>query len=200
MTCHDYESALVDLSRGVAGDPETDAATRAHLEQCAACAARLRREETLTAGLRALATSTEAPAAADMEERLLERFDAGRAISARRAVRMQQWFAAAAALVMIAGLAATWRTARSRPDAATTRTLATEDEETGFVPWPGAAALPAFESGQLVRTELPASVLPLLGIARADAPAGGPVIADVLYGQDGLARAVRLVKQQSMQP
>jgi hypothetical protein len=63
-----------------------------------------------------------------------------------------------------------------------------------FVPWPGAASLPAFESGQLVRTELPASVLPLLGIPEADAPPGGRVLADVLYAQDGLARAVRIVQ------
>jgi len=61
------------------------------------------------------------------------------------------------------------------------------------VPWPGAAALPAFESGQLVRTELPASVLPLLGLEAPDTPPDARVAADVIYGQDGLARAVRLV-------
>ena len=69
-----------------------------------------------------------------------------------------------------------------------------------FVAWPGAAALPRFESGQLVRTELPASVLPLLGISPADIPASGRVTADVLYGQDGLERAVRLVNVRATNP
>lgn len=70
--------------------------------------------------------------------------------------------------------------------------------ETGgaFVPWPGAAALPGFDSGHLVRTQLPASVLPLLGIAMADLTGQDRVEADVVVGQDGFARAVRLVRQK----
>ena len=60
-----------------------------------------------------------------------------------------------------------------------------------FVRWPGASALPAFESGQLVRVDLPVSVVLSLGLV----PTGsqiGVVRADVLVGQDGFARAVRL--------
>lgn len=148
----------------------------------------------LTAGLRALAHSSNGVANADaMEASLLEAFDAHHARVRRSAWR--SWAAAAAMLILVAGLVAVTRTVSDRPAAETPQAI-----DSGFVPWPGATALPAFESGQLVRTELPASVLPLLGIAQADAPAGGHVIADVLYGQDGLARAVRLVKQQSMQP
>jgi hypothetical protein len=64
-----------------------------------------------------------------------------------------------------------------------------------FVPWPGAAALPAFENGELVRTELPASVLPLLGIAGATPAADATVAVDVVVGQDGFARAVRLARR-----
>lgn len=61
-----------------------------------------------------------------------------------------------------------------------------------FVPWPGAAALATFESGELVRLDLPASVLPSLGLL-PPASQIGVVRADVLIGQDGFARAVRLV-------
>jgi len=61
-----------------------------------------------------------------------------------------------------------------------------------FVPWPGAAALPTFESGQLVRLDLPASLLPSLGLLPSPLHVG-VVQADVLIGQDGFARAVRLV-------
>jgi hypothetical protein len=58
--------------------------------------------------------------------------------------------------------------------------------------WPGAAALSTFESGELVRLELPASVLPSLGLL-PPASQTGVVQADVLIGQDGFARAIRLV-------
>jgi len=200
MTCHEFESAIVDLARQVPGNPAEETATRAHLAECAACAARLRREESLTEGLRALAGSVEVPDAGALEADLLARFDQQRAAVERRTVRSARWLAAAAALVVIVGLAAAWRTARSQPYPEGAFTVAAQEEVSEFVPWPGAAALPAFESGELVRTELPASVLPLLGISQGDVPAGGRVMADVLYGQDGLARAVRVVRVQSMQP
>lgn len=61
-----------------------------------------------------------------------------------------------------------------------------------FVPWPGAIALPPLESGQLVRVELPVSVLPTLGL-RPPSSRKAAVRADLLVGQDGLTRAVRLV-------
>jgi hypothetical protein len=62
----------------------------------------------------------------------------------------------------------------------------------GFVELPWSAGLPAFESGEIVRMEVPVASLPAYGI---DISSGGgrPVEADILIGQDGLARAVRLV-------
>ena len=53
-------------------------------------------------------------------------------------------------------------------------------DATDFVAWPGATAWPPFESGELIRVELPVD--------------GGVVEADVLIGQDGFARALRLVQ------
>ena len=61
-----------------------------------------------------------------------------------------------------------------------------------FVMWPGARDLPRFESGQLMRVELPASVASSLGL-RPPQPSAF-VQTDVLVGQDGYARAVRLVQ------
>jgi hypothetical protein len=61
-----------------------------------------------------------------------------------------------------------------------------------FVAWPGTAGLPPLESGQLVRVELPVSVLATLGL-RPPASRRTAVRADLLVGQDGLTRAVRLV-------
>jgi hypothetical protein len=50
----------------------------------------------------------------------------------------------------------------------------------GFVAWPDAAEWPPFESGELIRIDIPT--------------ADGVVQADVLVGQDGFARAVRWVQ------
>ncbi len=62
-----------------------------------------------------------------------------------------------------------------------------------FVMVPGAVTLPAMESGSLVRMDVPVSMLPSLGVTP---PAGlvATVKADLIVGQDGLTRAVRLVK------
>ena len=97
---------------------------------------------------------------------------------------------AAAAAVLIA-VALPWGPAGRRgstpPSSARDVQLATS-----FVMVPGAASLPPMESGSLVRLDLPVSVLPSLGVTP---PATGraTVKADLVIGQDGLTRAVRLV-------
>ena len=195
MSCHDHDDAILDMARGAALSPGTEGAALAHLECCAACAAKLEREKAITKNLRALAAATPGPADPDaMERRLVAELSAMAAPATgtrpSRGARWPAWLAAAAALVIGIGLAFGWR-AREAPPAPAPPAVAT----TEFVPWPGASALPAFESGQLVRTELPASVLPLLGLDAPDTPPDANVAADVIYGQDGLARAVRLVTE-----
>jgi hypothetical protein len=74
--------------------------------------------------------------------------------------------------------------------------LAAEPPRLEFVAWPGAEALPSLESGQLVRTELPTSVVPLLGLGREVPRRRATVVADVIVGQDGQPRAVRLVSDE----
>jgi hypothetical protein len=67
-----------------------------------------------------------------------------------------------------------------------------EAETAPFVVWAGASALPRFESGELIRIDIPESVLPELGLWPR--PSDGRAIqADVLVGQDGLVRGVRFV-------
>jgi hypothetical protein len=84
------------------------------------------------------------------------------------------------------------RAVRARPRRATASPRPVRPSE--FVPWPGAGTLPSFESGELVRLDLPVSVLPSLGLA-PPASRDTAVQADVIIGQDGFARAVRLVQQ-----
>ncbi len=63
----------------------------------------------------------------------------------------------------------------------------------GFMALPGAAGLPDFESGEIVRIEIPLTSLPTYGIEILPDAQGSPVEADLLVGQDGQARAIRLV-------
>jgi hypothetical protein len=199
MNCRDFDTAILDMGRGVPLAPETERATLAHLEHCAACRLRLERERTLTSGLRALAGATPGLAEPDrMERRLVERLAAlasGAEATPASASRWGRWLAAAAAVVIVSGLAIGWRMLQAPPAPTDETATATE-----WVAWPGAAVLPAFESGELVRTELPASVLPLLGFTLAGLPREGRVAADVVYGQDGEARAVRLVMTDLNRP
>ena len=62
----------------------------------------------------------------------------------------------------------------------------------GFVELPWTAGLPEFESGEIVRVEVPVASLPAYGFDISSG-ANRSVEADVLVGQDGLARAMRLV-------
>jgi hypothetical protein len=64
---------------------------------------------------------------------------------------------------------------------------------TGFVAIPAAAGLPAFESGEIVRVEVPLASLPTYGIDILPDVRTDVVEADLLVGQDGQARAIRLV-------
>ncbi len=63
----------------------------------------------------------------------------------------------------------------------------------GFVDLPWTAGLPAFESGEIVRMDVPVASLPTYGIDISSGAGRGPVEADILIGQDGFARAIRLV-------
>jgi predicted anti-sigma-YlaC factor YlaD len=198
MTCHDFEARVVDRARGELHDVATDAALDDHLRHCPACAARFAREQRLTAGLRALAAGTASMDAPDRMEQALVAAFADRRAGGRQPMPAAGWkglVAMAAMLaIAVAGAAMAWRIGDRElgPSGQVAQQPAPVSTESEFVPWPGAAALPPFESGQLVRTELPASVLPLLGIRPARAQGGNRVVADVLVGQDGLARAVRL--------
>jgi hypothetical protein len=67
----------------------------------------------------------------------------------------------------------------------------------GFVALPGSAGLPEFESGTIVRLELSLASLPSYGVDITRAGADRPVEADVLVGQDGQPRAIRLVSSDT---
>ena len=57
---------------------------------------------------------------------------------------------------------------------------------------PSAFALPDFESGRIVRVEVPLTGLPAYGIDLVPDASPGAIEADFLIGQDGVPRAIRL--------
>jgi hypothetical protein len=195
MTCKGYEDQLLDMARDLPVDAAAAREAAAHLEECDACRSRMAEARALTAGLRAVARSTEsAHPSGDIDARLLHALSEQHRATAVRTdqpvAEWRAWLAVAAAIaILAAGLTLAWQGFERTRQASVVEQASSE-----FVPWPGAASLPPFESGALVRTELPAAVLPLLGIVPAKATQGDTVTADVLVGQDGLARAVRLAR------
>lgn len=69
-----------------------------------------------------------------------------------------------------------------------------EDTDASFYPLPEAEALPAVENAMVVRVQLPVSSLQLMGVPVSEERADASIQADLLLGQDGLARAVRLAQ------
>lgn len=64
-------------------------------------------------------------------------------------------------------------------------------DNSGFVPLIYCDELNCGTPGEIVRVEIPASSLPMMGLVSENRT--GPVRADVVVGEDGIARAIRLV-------
>jgi hypothetical protein len=57
---------------------------------------------------------------------------------------------------------------------------------------------PPFERGELLRVQVPASAMRSVGLPVSEDHLDDPVQADVLIGQEGLARAIRFVNTRSL--
>lgn len=159
-------------------------------------------DERLRGALDRLARSTPVPDV-DLarEQALLRAFDAAHArrpATHRRGYWWMATFATAASLLV----AAAWtggREARLRAPGSsaavgggTVPSRPIRPVVSEFILLPGAATMPSLESGTLVRMDVPVAVLPSLGVKP---PVGRvtTVRVDLIVGQDGLARALRLV-------
>ena len=187
---------IVDFARGVPLPESTANLVESHLGVCSTCAARLQRERELTTGLKALADVTAgARPPVEMEQRLLDAFAVMHTRASRTRTYSRVWRAAAAVLLVATGVA-TWMASRVPAD------LSSGDgqREAGagrgafddFMALPVASGLPALESGVIVRIELPVAALPRYGVAIPDTPKR-EVQADLLVGQDGQPRAIRVI-------
>lgn len=185
MICREFAPDVVDYARGVVRDGlRRDAITR-HLQSCASCRRTFERERAMSLALRQLATDEIEiePAAGDLRlQKLLASFDVPPV--QRHRVKVAVEWSLAASVLIVAGLAAGWRNGAPLPprasQSAATPVPPTNATAGDFVVLPGVEALPQFEHGQVIQVDIPS--------------AGGVVRAEVLIGQDGLARAARLVQ------
>ncbi len=175
-------SDVIDFARGAPLDGAREEAVTAHLRTCMSCAVLVERERALSAALRRLALEAP-PEAGRVNEirlgRLLAQFDAPRP-RARR-VALGVGVSLAATVLIAAGLSFVLK--NDGPSTPVSQVAATPSPSTNaaeFVVLPGARALPRFERGEVIRVEIQSP--------------RGPMQADVLVGQDGLARAVRFVE------
>jgi hypothetical protein len=191
--------------------PELGGADERHLTECASCAARMRRQQELAGGLRAVAAGYGRMAApARVETRLRAEFRKRGALKSGRhegygwrpAV---SWAAAALAVIALALLA----DYGGRPDVnhlATGRGVevaaanggGAQNEYDGFIPLGNTGKLADTEDVNLVRVEVPRSAMIALGLEVSPERASELVEADVMLGPDGLARAVRFADADTL--
>jgi hypothetical protein len=156
------------------------------------------RDRALTAALRAVSEDdARVSAPASVEHRLHAEV---RSIAARR--RKRTIALAAAAVLLIAAAIPAWRMTIGRgatgslPVGSTAAPPpATPEVATAFLPLIYSNV--PITNGQLVRLAVPRAALASFGLAPAelvDSPSPGTVIADVVVGEDGLARAIRFVR------
>ena len=106
-------------------------------------------------------------------------------------------FATAAALVVAAGASA-WQSFAHRAAERSTRAtaLASREIATDFLPL--AYSSVPLSGGQMIRLEVPRAALASFGLTPPEAAeagqSSGTVLADIVVGDDGLARAVRFVR------
>jgi hypothetical protein len=149
-------------------------------------------------GLRALAADGLREAPVSVEERLLGEF------RKRQHMRRRNFWlaggvgavAAGVAIAMLLGIRPV--PVPSAPSAAQVdaqQATQADDEVAGnFYPLPDTDYLPPMDSATVVRVQLPMSSLRLIGWPVSEERAGERIQADVLLGQDGLARGVRFVE------
>lgn len=138
----------------------------------------------------------EAEAPRHVEAAVLAEFD-----RARRSRRTRVWSVAAGAVA--ATLAAFW-VAQNRPmqngpvqKPAAAAVVAEAESEQPFMPIPYVLPPAPYERVEIVRMQVPVAALISAGLPMGSADPGAQAEADVLVGQDGRPRAVRLVSISS---
>jgi uncharacterized protein YcaQ len=150
-------------------------------------------ERELTASLRQMAAADAVSKGASpaVRARLLQEV---RAVARAERRSVMKLYALAAVLVIATAIPVWQLSTRTATDTSLRPSAASLEVATDFYPLTY-SAIPV-NQGRLLRLEMPAASLAALGVdpAAVAGPQQGSVVADVLVGEDGLARAVRFVR------
>jgi hypothetical protein len=206
MSCREYKADLIEAARTGGG-----LAARRHAEGCHDCALFLEQQKNLTALEHALAADAVPPTYLEAQ---LEREYVGTRLRPRRraSARRGAWltFAAIAAVLILAWFVKPGPKAEpvaSRTEASVPIVVATNvepkpkiqkrrhkpDADPPFLPIPYTQPLGPGERAEVVRMEMPVAALIAAGFPVATSDAGAEASADVMIGEDGRARALRLI-------
>jgi hypothetical protein len=166
-----------------------------HLAECRQCAERWEAEVELSRGMRTVRRAASAVRSApETRARLLAEFDARRRHNAMH--RGLLWAMAAMTILLLltavqvrrAGRGAAPRTAQAEFDRSTEDLLA----DNGFMPVPYAAPLAPGEYVEVVQRDLTPGALARMGFVIQTAYNNNEITAELMIGEDGLPRAVRV--------
>ncbi len=209
LRCAEFSAGLREMARGGPAIP--------HVTDCAACRVELARQKRLQAALRVVAAEVaETRPPARVEQTLAARVETIR-------YRRRRWMALSAAGALAAALAIAWfamprhvevtevrkeakvvvpsrpaklhptENAAAIPPVAKHRTKIPVPKQQPFVAIPYSIPLGPYERADVMRVEIPVAALIAAGLPMGMADPGAQARADLLVGQDGRARAVRLL-------
>lgn len=204
MKCSRWTQEIVECAR-TGSEPAGE--LQRHLGACLDCKERWQNERSLTLQLRVLRDAAGLRRSSTARrDRIMREFAMARRHSVHPSLK---WALAAAAILLLTfGLAYALKDAlhpragHPGPIVARKPMVARETapeievgtaDENGFVAVPYAPPLAAGEFVSVIRTELEPEALARMGIF-VDAASWGDVPADVITGEDGLPRAVRLIE------
>ena len=215
MNCRLFEVVIDDLVRDRCSDERTRQRAFEHLRACPACERRFKELRCLVVALDQLsAATTEKKAPQEVEDFLRLRFRQWKGDAPGRKARKWLWAAAAATLTaFVLGvslfIAPGWLRVSSLPSpqrvpvvAGTRRTPAPTLAESANPPgWPedfmplpyGEDAGPMTEA-QVVTVRLSAEDLQDIGLPTDELDRQGYVTAEIVIGEDGIARGIRFVQ------
>ena len=210
MNCESIRTELTEVARGKG----SAAGLSAHLSQCAGCSRFLETQRALTAALQRLEAEADAIPAMPGAALLME-FDA---THRSRKQPLRRWIPLAIAAALAGAVAIGWfarekpvqQTVKSAHSTGVVGTLRVSlplvlsparrrakqrarNRVAPFVQIPYTLPLDPYERSTVMRMEMPVAALIAAGVPVTAVNAGGRARADVLVGEDGRARAVRVI-------
>lgn len=188
--CHTWRTALLEQARTgqTASWP-----LQGHMRVCPQCAQEWAAQQALTAGYRQIAAEAAAvPPRRAFREELLREFERRQPAPVKRSYWPRYaWSAVAAVLVISLGLFIWLARSKKTAEPVVQTAMRTLSAGGGFVSVPFVPPLASGEQVRIVRTKVPPAALLRMGLA-VDASSQAELNAEIVLGEDGFPRAVRV--------